>query len=379
MEAATGRRFADLLRATAGDELPGSAAKAGTFAVPASRYRDPAQCARELAIAARAPRIVAASSEIAAGASLPCDLPGLALLLVRDRGGALRGFHNACRHRGTRLCDAAGAAKAFVCPYHGWTYDLTGALIHVPHAAAFAPPGDRCSTSLPLARPAFDLAQRGLRPIRVVERAGLVWIGADPGAYIAPIAGDLGELALDQHVVWRRSRGTRRCNWKLIIEAFLDGYHLRVLHRDSIYRFFIDGASVAEPAGPHIRAMTARRALAEAFDGEDIRLLGTPSYLVFPGTVIIEHPDFVSIITVSPETPSSCSWEHAMLVPHDHAGDTAHWERSWALIEETVFQREDLWVCEQIQRSIDAGATDELLFGALEHAVRWFHEAIDAA
>ena len=376
MEAATGRRFAELLRATARDELPGSAAGAGTFAVPADRYRDPGQCARELAIAARMPRVVAASSEIAAGASLPCDLPGLALLLVRDRDGTLRGFHNACRHRGTRLCDAAGAAKAFVCPYHGWTYDLAGSLIHVPHEAAFAP---ACPDA-----PAFDRSQRSLRGVPILERDGLVWVaGTSAGGassvapFVAPIAGDLAELALDRHVVWRRSRGTRACNWKLVIEAFLDGYHLRVLHRDSIYRFFVDGASVAEPAGPHIRAMTARRSLHEHSD--DIRQLGTPSYLVFPGTVIIEHPDFVSIVTVSPQTPSTCAWDHAMLVPRERAADDAHWQRSWALIEETVFQREDLWVCEQIQRSIDAGATDELLFGALEHAVRWFHGAIDAA
>jgi phenylpropionate dioxygenase-like ring-hydroxylating dioxygenase large terminal subunit len=364
MEPANARRFAELLRATAGDPLPGSAAGEGTFAVPAERYRDATWCARDLAICARSPRIAAVSSEIAAGSSLPCDVPGLALLLVRDRDGVLRGFHNACRHRGTRLCDAAGAAKAFVCPYHGWTYDLAGALIHVPHEVAF--PGLLC-------------ADRGLRAIPVVERDGLVWIGADASAFAAPITADLAALDLDRHVVWRRSHGTRRCNWKLVIEAFLDGYHLRVLHRDSIYRFFVDGASVTERAGPHIRAMTARRSLLEGAPSGDIRLFSTPSYLVFPGTVIIEHPDFVSIITVSPQTAATCSWDHAMLVPSERRGEDEHWQRSWTLIEETVFQREDLWVCEQIQRSIDAGATDELLFGALEHSVRWFHDALSAA
>ena len=59
-------------------------------------------------------------------------------LLVRDPAGTLRAFANACRHRGTRLVDKPCATKAFVCPYHGWTYDLDGALLHVPHADAFA-------------------------------------------------------------------------------------------------------------------------------------------------------------------------------------------------------------------------------------------------
>ena len=67
-----------------------------------------------------------------------------------------------------------------------------------------------------------------------------------------------------------------------------------------------------------------------------------------------------------------------MLVPRDRAADTDHWTRSWALLEDTVFQREDLWVCEQIQRSISDHATDELLFGSLETPVRWFHDAIAA-
>ena len=68
-----------------------------------------------------------------------------------------------------------------------------------------------------------------------------------------------------------------------------------------------------------------------------------------------------------------------MLVPAERAGEVEHWERSWALIEGTVFQREDLWVCEQIQRSIDAGSTDELLFGELEHPVTAFHAALAGA
>ena len=68
-----------------------------------------------------------------------------------------------------------------------------------------------------------------------------------------------------------------------------------------------------------------------------------------------------------------------MLIPAERASETEHWARSCALIEEGVFQREDLWVCEQAQRGIDTGATDELLFGELEVAVRWFHGAIDAA
>ena len=107
--------------------------------------------------------------------------------------------------------------------------------------------------------------------------------------------------------------------------------------------------------------------------------MSTPSYLVFPSTIIIEHPDFVSVVTVLPLTPDSCDYQHLMLVPAARAGEREHWDRSWTLIEEGVFQREDLWVAEQSQRGLASGAIDELLFGTLEHPVRDFHAAIDHA
>ncbi len=340
------------------------------FAIPARRYADAGVCERERAALfanpqTRWPRVVAASSELAVGACVPFDAPGLAALLTRGPDGRVHAVLNACRHRGTRLVEAPCRAKAIVCPYHGWTYDLRGALIHVPHADQFV---------------GLDHAARGLAPLPVVEQHGLVWLGAEATARLAPLDDDLATLDLLHHVVWRRARTTVRCNWKLVIEAFLDGYHIRVLHRNTIYRFFLDAASVAERVGPHIRAVTARRALREAparLDDVDLHQLGTPSYVVFPATVIIEHPDFVSVIGLEPLAPDLTQWDHAMLVPEDRIDEIEHWDRSWALIEESVFQREDLWVCEQIQRSLAAGAVEELTFGALENAIEWFHDAIE--
>jgi glycine betaine catabolism A len=343
------RDFAERLRA-------GGGTVGETHIVPAAWYRDAAQLDRERALLRRAPRIVGASSEIAAGACIPVDAPGVSAILSRASDGTLHAFANACRHRGTRLVDAP-CKKAITCPYHAWTYDLAGALIHVPHADTFAPEVRR------------DLARVPMR-----EQAGLIWLGEPP----AELAADLAALELDRHVVFERSSTVRACNWKLVVEAFLDGYHIRVLHRDSVSRFFIDGAFVAEPLGPHIRAMTARRALRESTEANP-RLLGTPSFLVFPATTIVVHPDFVSIMTVHPLAPDSTRWEHAMLVPATRAGETEHWRRSWELIEGRVFQAEDLWICEQAQRSISTGAVEELVFGGLESPVRWFHAALESA
>jgi len=359
MRADTAARLIDEVRRSL-DEPPTSP----PFRVPAERYTSAEWLAREQPLFA-APRIAMAASSLAPGACRPFDAPGLSALVTRDLEGRVHAHVNACRHRATRLVDAPCSAKAIVCPYHGWTYELGGRNIHVPHETAF--PG---------------LDRRDLHAVPVAERHGLVWLGGpatgDLAAYLGPLDDELAALGLDRHVAHRESRTVRACNWKLVIEAFLDGYHIRTLHRDSIYRFFLDAASAAERAGDHIRALTARRTLRETTTVTDPRLVATPSFTLFPATTIIEHPDFVSVITVAPLAPDRTDFHHVMLVPAERAAETEHWDRSWALIEETVFQREDLWVCEQIQKGLADGRTTELVFGALENAAEWFHASIAA-
>src|SRR5690348_15710684 len=167
MQPTVARRMLDGLRAGVAEPAP------EPYTIPAERYTSEAWLARERVLFAR-PRILAASSEIAPGACLPVEH----LVLVRDRDGVLRGFANACRHRGARLVDAPCAARALVCPYHGWTYDPTGALIHVPHAEVFAGAADG----------------RALHAVPICERAGLVWSGEPELGELLP---DVAALALE--------------------------------------------------------------------------------------------------------------------------------------------------------------------------------------
>jgi Rieske 2Fe-2S family protein len=81
-------------------------------------------------------------------------------LIVRDRTGGLRGFHNTCRHRGAELCAAGRGQRSWIiCPYHQWSYDLDGRLANAPRM-----PGD------------FDRATHGLRPISVQTVAGCIHV-----------------------------------------------------------------------------------------------------------------------------------------------------------------------------------------------------------
>ena len=148
--------------------------------------------------------------------------------------------------------DAAAAPKAsIVCPYHAWTYRLDGSLRHRLHAES------------------FDL-MRGERrePGRLAaeERHGLLWVVPTPGAKVNLVAflngldAELPFYAIDRLRVFRTVRAEYPANWKLIVDAFLEAYHIRVLHKETIYPFFADALTATERFGPHIQSLVARRA-----------------------------------------------------------------------------------------------------------------------
>ena len=342
--------------------------------VPVSAYTSASRFEAERAMFRRTPIAIAHASDLAStGAFVTRDVAGMPVLAVRSEDG-VRAFVNVCRHRGTRLVDApSGVAKAFACRYHAWTYDLGGRLGHVPHRETF---------------PTIDTATRGLVPLPCEVRHGIVWAVLDPGASLdvrahlgTEIDADLASFALDDHVRLESVRETRACNWKLVIEAFLEGYHAKYLHNKTIARFFVDGVVVFDRFGQHVRSAGGRRELLKwPTDGAGtIRDAATMFYFVFPNTILVLHPDWISHIAMVPETPGTSTYVHSMLVPRAAAGDSAHWHETWNLIEGAVFQKEDLVVADSIQASFGAGIERDFAIGGLELPIRHFHDAIENA
>ena len=133
---------------------------------PVANYRSGSRLAAELALLRRTPVPFCPSAALPQkGSYVARDAAGVPLLAVRGADGKVRAFRNACRHRGTQLASGSGCAKAFVCPYHAWTYTLEGKLRHVPHEEGF---------------PGLDKSAHGLVPVHAEERLGLVFIVQDP-------------------------------------------------------------------------------------------------------------------------------------------------------------------------------------------------------
>ena len=116
----------------------------------------------ELAVLRRVPMAFCPSAALPeAGSYIARTTVGTPLLVVRGSDGIVRGFRNACRHRGMKLADGEGCARAFACPYHAWTYGLDGSLRHVPGEAGF---------------PGLDKETHGLVPVTVHEKGGIVFV-----------------------------------------------------------------------------------------------------------------------------------------------------------------------------------------------------------
>lgn len=353
-------------------------ASARTGEVPLDEYVSPDRFrAERQRVFRRTPVVVAVEAELAAaGASVASDVGGVPIVVVRGADGELRAFRNACRHRGAELVPSGAACtrKALVCPYHGWTYDLTGRRLRVTHQESFE---------------GADAGRDALAPVHVAATGGFVLASLEPfdvRAFLGDLGDELGRWGLAGHTLFRRAVREVRANWKLVIDAFLEAYHIRHLHRDTVYPFFLDGQAAAERVGPHVRSITARRTAVEERESllsstdEAARRFVTPSYLVFPNTIVVVHPDYVSVVTLSPLAADRTRFTHAMLVPDvpRTAAEEAHFAKSFALIDEGVFTREDLGAAEAVQRGLEASSDATLIFGTLEFAALWFHEELDA-
>ncbi len=169
------------------------------------------------------------------GDYLALDMFGEAIMVVRDRAGTLRAFANTCRHRGTKLLEGQGRCTAIVCPYHSWTYALSGELI----AAA----GMEQALN-------FDKRRYGLVPIRLETWDGFVFVNFDAAApglreYLGDLPERLASYGMGDMVCVRRREYDLACNWKLYLENAMEEYHTPTVHRLSI------GAQVTVRETPH--------------------------------------------------------------------------------------------------------------------------------
>jgi phenylpropionate dioxygenase-like ring-hydroxylating dioxygenase large terminal subunit len=151
------------------------------------------------------------------------DFLGEPILVLRGEGGAVRALHNVCRHRGARLVDGPSGHcdRRVTCPYHGWSYDLSGRLVGVPFRDTFV---------------GFDPAMHGLKPIEHEIYHGFIFVrlvGGGPAVaeMMAPYESEIAAYRMEEMVsLGRVTLRPRAVNWKTIADNYSDSLHINVAH-----------------------------------------------------------------------------------------------------------------------------------------------------
>lgn len=300
----------------------------------------------------------------------PFSLAGRPILLVKDAAGEVRGFHNVCSHRCLKLVDApANVGKAIRCPYHAWTYDLSGALRAAPY---FGGP----ETATP---DGFDMADHGLRPVRIAVWHDWIFANLDGEAepfeqIAAPMEAMLDGLDLSRirHLT-TIDLGDVRCNWKLLMENFIEPYHVQFVHKRTTDQPLLDHYTVKRGACLGSAVDISRKG-----EGRTGSLGVSSRYLtLFPNFILGRYiPDQLGVYWHETLGPGLTRQRRAIYATEENPIQDDEVEALRTLW--TTVHREDHAMCERMQdgRRSEVADSGGVLSPHWEDSVRRFQELI---
>ena len=257
---------------------------------------------------------VGREDEIASpGSFLTVNLFGNSIIMVRDRTGKVNAFANTCRHRGTRLLSGSDRCPAIRCPYHSWTYALSGELIGAPGMEGVV---------------GFDKADYGLVPVRSESWGGFMFVTLDPECVALPdhlgnAIETFSPYRFENMLCTRRMEYDLACNWKLYVENAMEDYHTATVHHVSIGKQVCtrepatrNWDAIHMPAAktaailpeetssfPHIATLTGKSAS------------GTYFSVIYPNTFFATTQDCMWWLHVAPKGPARCVVTHGACFP----------------------------------------------------------------
>jgi phenylpropionate dioxygenase-like ring-hydroxylating dioxygenase large terminal subunit len=304
---------------------------------------------------------------------------GSPVLVVRDLDDCVRAYYNTCRHRGAPLVkEDAGQGRGFVCGYHGWSYTLDGRLVAVRDKRDFVD---------------IDFSCHSLIPVACDRLGGWIFVNEDEEEPVplrqalGPLAGELDQFQPDTLTLVDSRSYDVACNVKVLLDAFLEVYHLKSIHQNTVDRFLDHrGTTITLWPGGHSRMTTPNRRQ----DWVDPGTLGMPdiptvteiprtsnvSYYIFPNIVMPPSPTGMPMLIFWPTGRQTMRIEcHWFSPPFGPEGRSPLWDKRIANFERIL--DEDLQFAPQIQESLESPGFKGMTLCYQERRIYHYHEEFD--
>jgi len=283
------------------------------------------------------------------GQYLTSEVAGEPIAVVRGNDEVLRGFFNVCRHHAAAVVtESEGKVENLRCPYHGWTYDLTGTLVHTPEFSGVAN---------------FDHSANGLVPVQIAEWQGWVFVKLDGSGPTleeflrADLMKRFEHLNLEGWNWFERRSYFLNCNWKVFVDNYLDGgYHVPHIHGglssvldNSNYKIET-GERICLQSSPLVTEKTESPTGA-ARQGELARY-----FWIYPNFMINVYEDVMDTNLVIPR-----GVDKTEVIFDYYFADVSESSREKNLASIAVseqIQSEDVAICESVQRGLNCRAYD---------------------
>ena len=319
---------------------------------------------------------VGRSSEIPqSGNYLTQELDGERFILVRDDQNRVRCFYDVCRHRGARISEGSCGhyKKNIQCPYHAWTYNLRGDLIHAPNMNDVTE---------------FDVKQYPLHAVRCAEWQGFLFINLDPDgdsleSCHSSFAARFDAWELKDLLVAHQIEYDVQANWKVVFHNYSECYHCAHVHPQLNPLISVKTASNDFEEGPFLGGPMTLAAGNDSISSDGARC-GEPFpqlsdqdlkrvyfYTLFPSLFISPHPDYVLTHRLERQgcnaTRIVCQW----LFPQ-HTINRSDFDPSRAIEFWDQTNRQDWHVCESTQQGVGSAAYQPGPYSNLESVLAAF-------
>jgi phenylpropionate dioxygenase-like ring-hydroxylating dioxygenase large terminal subunit len=267
----------------------------------------------------------------------------------------------------------------FSCPYHRWSYNVDGSLRAITRDETV---GD------------VDRDRHGLVELPAEERHGFVWMvdsaqaSIDVASWLGPEMDDiLAGYHLEELMCVRSEVFAEPVNWKIMQDAFLDGYHIQYAHPNSAAKHIHTNVMAFEDFGAHCRFIAPRKTIDRWLDEEpgDQSLVPdvTETHFLGPNSTLLKQPDHFQLLTFRPDpiSPQHSVMEMRLIVPSAERAEmdperwARLWEKNWEILI-AVLYKEDFPVLRASQEGMRSPDAGPMLFGRNEVANQVFHRTL---